>query len=305
MAFTSRRWRTAGVGLLAAAGIALAGCSSEPTSTEAPTQAAEGIDVPAAVAQSGKLEMAAFLEYPPFRYVDDAGDPAGIEIEMATAIAGKMGVEPVFHNMEFSAIIPAISSGRYDFALGAFQESAERRQVVDILDYNVSGLGLMVLSGNPKGLSASDVCGVTFGHVTGSAQADAFPGLVESCTAAGKPAPTEMLFQDTATQLQGLRTSRFDALLQNPAAGHALQEQGAGFDMLPGLVEEIPSAASGWVFTKGDTELERAVLQSIQSLIDDGTWGRIMNDNGLGETALMPPTLNDLPVPADMLAGTS
>jgi polar amino acid transport system substrate-binding protein len=305
---TRTRLRATGIALVAALGAAVLGACSQPAA-EAPAatgQAAPGVDVPAAVAEAGALEMAAFLEYPPYRYVDDAGNPAGIEVQMATAIAAKMGVEPVFHDMEFAAVIPAISTGRYDFALGAFQETAERREVVDILDYNRSALGLQVLAGNPKGVSPADICGVSFGHVTGSAQADMFQGLVDGCAAAGRPAPTEMLFQDVATQLQGLRGGRFDALLQPPPVGLSLAATpGSGFAMLPGLVEEIPAASAGWVFPKGDTEMERAVLQSIQSLIDDGTWGRILADGGLTETALVPPTLNDQPVPAALLEGSA
>jgi polar amino acid transport system substrate-binding protein len=142
-------------------------------------------------------------------------------------------------------------------------------------------------------VNPADLCGVAFGHVQGSAQVQSFDKLAADCAKRGKPAPTQRLFQDVGTQLQALRNNRFEAALQDPAAGAQTAKQTNGaIVMLPGKIPTDTPRPAGWVFAKGNTALEKAVTKAIDSLIQDGSWQKILKDNGIAGSAIVPPTLN-------------
>ncbi|MYW96177.1 transporter substrate-binding domain-containing protein [Amycolatopsis rubida] len=283
---------TVAVSLMVGAG--LAACGAPGANPEPSAQAAaQGVEVPAAVAKAGVVNVAAYLAYPPYRYIDGSGKPTGFELEMAKAVAKKMGVRIEFHSIEFPALIPSIANRRYDWAVGMMNDTEARRKVVDVLDWARADMVVQVQAGNPHQVNPAGLCGVNFGHVQGSAQVQAFDKLVADCAKQGKPAPTQILFQDVGTQLQALRNNRFAAALQDPAAGAQTEKQTSGaLVLLPGRVPAITPTPAGWVFAKGNTGLQKAVVQAIGSLIKDGTWQKIMRDNGVSEFSIVPPTLN-------------
>lgn len=276
----------------------LTGCGSDAGSKPITTaQAAAGIAVPETIKQAGVVNVAGYMAFPPYRYLDAAGKPAGFEIELAKAVAAKMGVEIEFHSVEFPALIPAIANGRYDWSLGTLGDTEERRKVVDILDWALPAYVLQVRGGNPHGIEPSRLCGVSFGHLQGSAQVAAFEQIAADCSKRGEPAPEQILFQDPGTQMQALQNDRFEAALQNPPVAALTERETKGALMvLSGKVSTISVDPAGWVFAKGNTELERAVSQAIGSLIQDGTWTKVLKENNFEEFAIVPPTLNTKPL---------
>ncbi|MYW96175.1 transporter substrate-binding domain-containing protein [Amycolatopsis rubida] len=286
----------AGATLAVVAASVLAGCSTSSGSSGAAPSAAGGIAVPAKVKQAGTVDIAVYLAYPPYSYVDSSGRQVGFELDMARAVARKLGVTPQFHSIEFPALIPSIANRRYDWALGTMFDLPERRNIVDFLDWARADMFVQVHAGNPDKIDPANLCGVSFGHVQGSAQVQVVEAIAAECAKSGKPAPTQMLFQDVGTQLQALRNHRFQADLQDPAAGAQTERQTNGaLVLLPDRVPNVPVLPSGWVFAKGNTEMEKAVVQAVGSLIADGTWQKLMNDNGMTKVAIVPPTINTKP----------
>ena len=62
--------------------------------------------------EKGKLIMATNAAFPPYESTDDNGNFIGIDIEVAQAIAGKLGLELVIDNMEFTAALEAAQKGK-------------------------------------------------------------------------------------------------------------------------------------------------------------------------------------------------
>ena len=113
---------------LAACGGSSAPASSEPAAeTEAAEPAAEAegteAEAPAAdasaeikVVEAGKLHMATNAAFPPYEMISDNGGFEGIDVEIATAIAQKLGLELVVDDMEFSSVITSVQGGKSDIA---------------------------------------------------------------------------------------------------------------------------------------------------------------------------------------------
>jgi cystine transport system substrate-binding protein len=66
----------------------------------------------------GKLRIALEGTYPPFNFRDPAsGQLTGHDVDVARAVASRMGLEPQFVLTEWSAILPAVRAGRVDVAI--------------------------------------------------------------------------------------------------------------------------------------------------------------------------------------------
>jgi His/Glu/Gln/Arg/opine family amino acid ABC transporter permease subunit len=66
----------------------------------------------------------------PFSF-QEAGRFVGLEIELVQELAKRMGAEVVFKDMDFSALIPAVTTGHATLAVGLITPTAQRRKKVD------------------------------------------------------------------------------------------------------------------------------------------------------------------------------
>lgn len=82
---------------------------------------------------NGKIVMATNATFPPYESIK--GDKVvGIDADIALAIADKLGMSLEITNIDFDSIIPAITSGKADFAMAGMTVTEERLKNVDFTD---------------------------------------------------------------------------------------------------------------------------------------------------------------------------
>ena len=85
------------------------------------------------------------LSYPPFEMQDKAGNPDGVGVRLAEALAANLGRPLKIVPMEFSGLIPALKTGNVDLILSSMTATDERRQSIDFSNpYAFTGLALLV-----------------------------------------------------------------------------------------------------------------------------------------------------------------
>ena len=84
--------------------LALSLCTCAFAESETPT-----ID---AIKEAGKLVMMTNATFPPFEYLGDDGQPAGVDIDLAQKIADEIGLELEVIDMDFDLLIEALMNGR-------------------------------------------------------------------------------------------------------------------------------------------------------------------------------------------------
>ncbi|HOV86103.1 MAG TPA: transporter substrate-binding domain-containing protein [Syntrophobacteraceae bacterium] len=90
------------------------------------------------------------LSYPPFEMTDEKGNPAGISVELAYALAKALGKKIVVENIAFDGLIPALKTGKIDLILSSMTATEERMQSIDFSDpYLKTGLCLLVRRDSP------------------------------------------------------------------------------------------------------------------------------------------------------------
>lgn len=84
------------------------------------------------------------LSYPPFEMSDSNNQPAGISVEIASALAKRLGRQATIVNLPFDGLIPSLKTGKIDLILSSMTVTAERSQAVDFsIPYISTGLAIL------------------------------------------------------------------------------------------------------------------------------------------------------------------
>ena len=103
------------------------------TKGKTPYTSPEGIERP-----NGTLTIGTEAQFPPYEFIKNQKF-VGIDIDLAQAIADKLGMTLKIEDMQFNGIIDAINSGKVDVGVAAMTVTEERLLTVDFSDsYTIS-----------------------------------------------------------------------------------------------------------------------------------------------------------------------
>ncbi len=240
--------------------------------------------LPDGVRASGTLKVATSTQWPPFAFVGENGEADGIDIRLAKLLATKLGLKPAIEDVKFPAIVPGVSSGRYDIGLNQINITAERAKAVDLLPYSQDGLGLLVRRGTP-GVDVNDLCGRTLVLTQGSAQVGIAEGLSAKCKERGQQEIAYLFFPNSADTYLALANGRGDGFLIGKASGVFIARSNPKLEMTTSNLAGV-NTLSGIVIGKGNTALHEALRLALESAVADGSYAKIMADFGVPDGAL-------------------
>ena len=279
------------------AAVALSGCSNPgmsnattPEAAKASTTApavevnqAAAAALPQSIRERGTLTVTMSQSSPPLHFMaDDGTTTIGVDPEIAAALGKSLGLKTTVVSGPFDGIIPGIAAGKFDMAISQMSPSAERRKVLDFVDYYQSGSGIGVAPGNPQGLELDNLCGKRVGVLKGSFQdLKRLPALSAACTAKGKDAIQAMTYPDMQAPNLALTAGRIDAVyIDGPTLGYAIK-QGGKIQLLG--EKDLSPVSIG--FKKG-AGLETAIQLGMESLVKSGTYKEILDKWGVGNGAI-------------------
>ena len=275
--------------------LALSGCvdnstPSSPSSSGSTVKkdAAAAALVPATIAKSGTITIGVDTTYAPNEYKDANGKIVGWEIDMFDVVAAKLGLKADYTSAGFDTIIPKITGGSFDVGVSSFTDTTDREKQVDFVNYYSAGI--LWASTKGKTVDPDNACGLKVAVETGSTEeTDEVPAKSKACTDAGKPAIQILKFdgQDQATNavVQG----QADAMsADSPITEYAIKESG---DKLQVAGKTFGVAPYGIAVDKG-SKLAEAIQKALQSMVDDGSYSKILNKWGVADGALSDITIN-------------
>ena len=86
------------------------------------------------IKDSGKIVIGVFSDKHPFGYVDEGGEYAGYDVELANRLAKDLGVEVEYVSTEAANRVEYLETGKVDVILANFTVTAERAEKVDFCD---------------------------------------------------------------------------------------------------------------------------------------------------------------------------
>jgi len=235
--------------------------------------------VPQDIRDRGYIVGAASLAVPPLLYADDdANTPKGAVAEISAAYAARLGLELRIEKVTGGGAIPGVVAGRYDIVASA-GDFKSRRDVLDFVDLVKGGTALLVKAGNPTGVQGfEDLCGRKLALAKGSIQEGEAADLSGKCVAGGKAAIELMPFPDSSAGILAMQAGRADVFWDDLAPASWRLKQSSEFE-IAGKPQDL--APYGVGIPKEKTQLRDAIQASLQSLIDDGTYGQILAKWGM------------------------
>ena len=132
--------------LLLTAALALTACGSSAAATAPAAESAAGSTAEAAsgdllseIQAKGTITVAMEGTWAPWTYHDENDNLVGYDVEVATEIAKKLGVEPQFVEGEWDGLLAGLDAGRYDImvnGVGVTEERAEKYNFSTPYAYN-------------------------------------------------------------------------------------------------------------------------------------------------------------------------
>ncbi len=277
--------------------------AAAPTETPAPTPVVS-LDQ-SVLAQKGKLQICTDFPYPPQEFFDENGNPAGLDIEIGTEIAARLGLQAQFINSVFDTIIAAVTGGKCDIIISAQNITTDRQKQVSMIPYFQAGQSMVAAKGNPQNInSPEDLCGKSAAAESGTTEADYLQGtgdykdtggLTQECTKAGKPAVNVVVTQKDTDALQQLQSGKVAVYFaDSPVAAYYTVQHPDQFQLVGQVIQP---ATEGISVPCGQadctnaplTPLGQAVETALKSMMTDGTYASILKKWNLSDGAVTLP----------------
>lgn len=253
------------IALMTAALLALAvtGCSdsTEPSGSPAASGTPTGVTLQQ-VQDAGVLKVGTEGTYKPFSFHEGGtGALTGFDVEVVTAVAQKLGVEPEFQESQFDAIFAGLEAGRFDVIANQISINPQREAKYDFsAPYTVSTGVVVTEAGNTDISSIADLKGKTTAQSLTSnwyqlakdsgANVEAVEGWAQAITLL-KQGRVDATVNDKLTYLDSQKTKQDDDIKI--------------------AAETTDKSLSAMAFRKGSDDLVQAVDKALGELAADGT----------------------------------
>lgn len=231
---------------------------------------------------------------PMISYASDGTTLQGAIVDLAAAMSKQTGRTIVFESIPFKGLLPAMEAKRIDIAFTLMNDTPEREKIIDFVDFFNLGTMLLIRKGNPERVeSLETLCGKTVSTVQGSTQVALVTETNAQCSAAGKPAIENLQYAQPSDARLQVQTGHVAAFLGNtPVMVYLAKSAGDGtiFDVVRG--HEYQPVPLGIGVAKSNTALRDALKQSLDALIADGTYRKILEKHGVESGAVTSATIN-------------
>ena len=241
--------------------------SSEAASSEAASSEAASADAAAVTTvNAGKLTMSTNAAFPPYEMTTDSGDFEGIDIEVAGAIAEKLGLELQVDDMDFDAALLAAQNGKSDMVMAGVTVTDERLKVMDFSDTYAEGIQSIIVPEDSDIATADDLSGKAIGTQRGTT------GYLYCTDDFGEE--NVIAYDDGLTAVQALNNGQVDAVVIDNAPAQEFVAANPGLKILDTAYAQEDYAIG---VAKGNTQLLDAINGALEELQADGTLQAIVD----------------------------
>ena len=220
------------------------------------------------VLDKGTLVLGLDDSFPPMGFRDENNNIVGFDIDVATEVANRMGVELKLQPIEWSTKEMELNTGSVDCLWNGLSIDDERKQAMDLSEPYMTNRMVLVVLNDSEYTDQASLAGKTIGVQNGST---AEKILEESDFS--KTIGNTIGFKDNVTAFMELETKGIDAIFMDEVvANYAITSQNKDFKVLEdGLTEEEYAVG----FKKGNTALKNEVQKYIDEMKADGTMTQI------------------------------
>lgn len=212
-----------------------------------------------------QLQMATNAAFPPYEYKENE-EYVGIDVEIAQAIAEKLGLELVINDVDFGSIIGGVQTGKYDMGMAGMTVTEERKESVNFSTTYAKGVQVIITKNDSAIASPADLVGKMIGvqaDTTGDIYCSGEFGI-ENVTS----------FKTGADAVQALVTGKVECVVidNEPAKAYVAANEGLKILDTEYAVEEYAICVA-----KENEELLNGINDALAELEQDGTIASIIS----------------------------
>ena len=218
------------------------------------------------IKDKGTLILGLDDQFPPMGFRDDNDNIVGFDVDLATAVSEKLGVELVLQPIEWEAKETELNTKNIDCIWNGFSITEERLEQLTMTEAYLENSIAFVIRNDSDIASLADMAGKNIAIQAGSAAEET---LDDPSNQAFKESLGQVNgFGDYVTALMDLETKNSEAVLMDSVvAKYMIQELGKDFKVLD---EALAADEYGIGFRKGELELANAVSEALSELKAEG-----------------------------------
>ena len=247
--------------------LSLAACGAS-ASTEA---SAETASAELTTVTPGKLTMSTNAAFPPYEMTADDGSFEGIDVEVAEAIADKLGLELQIDDMDFDAALLAAQNGKSDMVMAGVTVTEERQTVMDFSNTYATGIQVVIVPEDSDITSIDDMTGKMIGVQRGTT-GDLYCSASVEDGGFGEENVTP--YDNGLTAVQALQNGQVDCVVIDNAPAQEFVKANPGLKILD---TEYANEDYAIGVAKGNTQLLDAINGALEELEADGTLQSIVD----------------------------
>ncbi len=240
--------------------------AAEPSAAPTPEPAPE-----LKVVEAGKLHMATNAAFPPYEMLADGAGVSGtgfegIDVEVADAIAKKLGLELVVDDQDFDAALLAAQNGQSDIVMAGVTVTDERKEVMNFTDSYAKGVQVIIVTEDSPIATVDDLANAgMIGTQTGTT------GYIYCSGDYGDD--HVMSYDNGATAIQALLGGQVDAVVIDNEPAKAFVEANEGLKILDTSYADEDYAIG---VSLDNEPLLEAINGALKELTADGTLASIV-----------------------------
>lgn len=227
-------------------------------------------------------------------YATDAKTLIGIDADLASALAERLGKKLEFVEIVWADWPLGLSSGKYDAVIANLTVTEERKEKFDFATYRHDIIGIYVKKSSPikEVKEAKDIAGLRVITDAGTNQEKLLLQWNDQNVKAGLKPVEVQYYDDRALQTLALDSDRADAIF----SVNAMQSY---ISATTGKTRLVGTVNGGWPLTADiavglpkNSPLTKPVSDSINDMIADGTYEKILKRWNLWEEAVSQSQIN-------------
>jgi polar amino acid transport system substrate-binding protein len=221
------------------------------------------------IKEAGVLRIAMTGQYPPFNFVNESNEVVGFDPAIGTEIAKRMGLETEIITTAWDGIIGGLIANKFDAVVGSMSITAERDKVIDFVGpyYNTKRAFFTVAGSDITSLDQLNDPDVTVGLTLGETHDQwARDQGYNVKTYKGLP---ELLLE--------LTNGRIDVVI-NDSIPVILAMKSGQYDLAEIPAPDAEAFPAGIAIRQDNPELQAAMQEALDSMMEDGTYLEIANE---------------------------
>ena len=220
----------------------------------------------------GKLTMSTNATFPPYEMLADDGSFEGIDVEVAGAIAEKLGLELQIDDMSFDAALLAVQgdSPKADIVMAGVTVTEDRQLVMNFSDSYATGIQVVIVKEGSDIKSIDDLEGKKIGTQMGTT---GYIYCSDTPENGGYGEENVIAYDSGITAVQALVNGQVDCVVIDNEPAQAYVKANAGLSILD---TEFTNEDYAIGMNKGNACLLAAVNAAMAELKADGTFQMIV-----------------------------